>query len=111
MSNRELLVPIEWEDFLEKEISSCIFYDVTFYKPFGTIKIGEKFDQVYVNYVEGIVETCDPDGEVLNRITFIGTPITEQVRCSVCDRWLGDKKCGNKYCTNWVCHQCPPCHP
>jgi hypothetical protein len=77
---REQIVPIEWEDYVEGDVeSSYMFFNVTFYKPFASIKkIGTAFPQVYVDYGGGFLETYDEDGNALSRITFIGVPIAEE---------------------------------
>ena len=78
MAQREEIIPIEWEQFDEATAFGFQFYDVTFIKPFASLKIGTKFPVVYIYYQSGVVETYDDDNNVLHTIKFIGVPIDEK---------------------------------
>jgi len=78
MPQREEIIPIEWEQFDEVTAFGFQFYDVTFIKPFASIKIGTKFPVVYIDYETGVVETYNENNEVLHTIKFIGVPIDEK---------------------------------
>jgi hypothetical protein len=72
--NKELLIPIIWEDWDALDTDVVGFYDVIFYEDFGIFKKDDKYPLVCINYEKGIVTAKTT---VNTRLTqkFKATPI------------------------------------
>ena len=69
--NQEKTLPFKWKDWDEQDVLFNSYYDVEFTEDFGSIKSGEKFSSIAVNYGEGWIEAYSEDGlEVLKRQNF-----------------------------------------
>lgn len=81
IKHKEVILPIEWEEYDELESSEYTFYNATFTEDFGNIKAGDTFKCVYVNYQKGILETYTPDEnglDIINRIKFKCVPVENE---------------------------------
>jgi len=70
--NKEGILPIEWEDYDILDNDRYVFFDATFTEDFGSLKAGETFNFITVDYGEGIIEIYDNEDNdvVIDRINF-----------------------------------------
>jgi hypothetical protein len=79
MGNREKALPIEWEECDETDYDSCSFYNVRFTADFGSIKEGDKFTRIYIDFEEGFFQLYF-ENELVKIIHF---------KCTI--KWENDK--------------------
>jgi len=53
------------------------FYEAEFTEDFGSIKKGDKFSSICVDYGKGIIEGYTDEGDIIVTQKFIGSPVNE----------------------------------
>lgn len=78
MRHTEKIVPISWDGWDDVTDFGMQFYDVVFLEDFGSVKKGEKFPLLFIDFESGIVELYDDNDNVIKRQHFIAH-VTEEV--------------------------------
>jgi hypothetical protein len=76
--HQEKILPFQWTGWDMQDTMILSFYEAEFTEDFGSIKKGDKFSSICVDYGKGIIEGYNEEGsEVIVTQKFIGSPVNE----------------------------------